>query len=96
MPCLCHDVATVIVHGLAGARPLTGAGVKEAMEDIKLIPSASGAPGTCLRFGRYIRQGWMGVDYLVARRVLPDASGARLPRCAQREHLTRRRRSASA
>jgi hypothetical protein len=75
MPCLCSDVATVIVRGLAGARPLTGAGVKDAMEDIKLIPSASGAPGTCLRFGRYIRQGWMGVDYLVARRVLPDASG---------------------
>ena len=74
MPCLCHDVATVIAHGLGGARPLTGAGVKDAMEDIKLIPSASGAPGTCLRFGRYIRQGWMGVDYLVARRVLPDAS----------------------
>ena len=74
MPCLCHDVATVIVRGLAGARPLTGEGVKDAMEDIKLIPSASGAPGTCLRFGRYIRQGWMGVDYLVARRVLPDAS----------------------
>jgi ABC-type branched-subunit amino acid transport system substrate-binding protein len=74
MPCLCHDVATVIVRGLAGARPLTGAGVKDAIEDIKLIPSASGAPGTCLRFGRYIRQGWMGVDYLVARRVLPDAS----------------------
>jgi ABC-type branched-subunit amino acid transport system substrate-binding protein len=74
MPCLCHDVATVIVRGLAGARPLTGAGVKAAMEDIKLIPSASGAPGTCLRFGRHIRQGWMGVDYLVARRVLPDAS----------------------
>jgi branched-chain amino acid transport system substrate-binding protein len=74
MPCLCHDVATVIVQGLAGARPLTGAGVKEAIEGIKFIPSASGAPGTCLRFGRYIRQGWMGVDYLVARKVLPDAS----------------------
>ncbi len=74
MPGLCRDVATVIVLGLASARPLTGAGVKAAMEDIKLVPSASGAPGTCLRFGRFIRQGWMGVDYLVARRVLPDAS----------------------
>lgn len=74
MPGLCHDVAAVIVRGLAGARPLTGAGVKEAIENVKLVPSASGAPGTCLRFGRYIRQGWMGVDYLVARRVLPDAS----------------------
>lgn len=74
MPGLCRDVATVMVLGLAGARPLTGAGVKEAIENIKLVPSASGAPGTCLRFGRYIRQGWMGVDYLVARKVLPDAS----------------------
>lgn len=74
MPVLCSDVATVIALGLAGARPLTGAGVKEAIENIKLVPSASGAPGTCLRFGRYIRQGWMGVDYLVARKVLPDAS----------------------
>lgn len=86
MPGLCRDVATVIVLGLAGARPLTGAGVKDAIEDIKLVPSASGAPGTCLRFGRYIRQGWMGVDYLVARRVLPDAS-AHVFHAAPSEHI---------
>lgn len=73
-PCYGHDVGTVIAHGLAGARPLTGEGVRDAIERIKLVPSASGAPGTCLRFGRYIRQGWMGTDYLVTRRVLPDAS----------------------
>ena len=73
-PCYGHDVGTVIAHGLGGARPLTGEGVRDAIERIKLVPSASGAPGTCLRFGRYIRQGWMGTDYLVARRVLPDAS----------------------
>jgi branched-chain amino acid transport system substrate-binding protein len=87
MPVLCRDVATVMVRGLAGARPLTGAGVKEAIEDIKLVPSASGAPGTCLRFGRYIRQGWMGVDYLVARRVLPDAS-AHVFHAAPSEHIS--------
>ena len=40
MPCLCHDVATVIVRGLAGARPLTGAGVKDAMEDSQADPAA--------------------------------------------------------
>jgi ABC-type branched-subunit amino acid transport system substrate-binding protein len=74
MPGLCHDVATVITRALAGARPLTGPGVKDAMEGVKFVPAASGAPGTCLQFGRYNRQGWMGVDYLVARRVLPDAS----------------------
>jgi branched-chain amino acid transport system substrate-binding protein len=88
LPGLCHDVATVIVRGLAGARPLTGAGVKDAIEDIKLVPSASGAPGTCLRFGRYIRQGWMGVDYLVARRVLPDAS-AHVFHAAPSGHISR-------
>lgn len=74
MPGLCHDAATVIVRGLAAARPLTGGGVKTGMEQVKLVPSASGAPGTYLRFGRFIRQGWMGSDYLVARRVLPDGS----------------------
>jgi branched-chain amino acid transport system substrate-binding protein len=75
MPGLCHDVATVIVRGLAAARPLTGEGVKHGIEQVKLIPSASGAPGTFLRFGRYIRQGWLGSDYLIARRVLADGSG---------------------
>jgi hypothetical protein len=75
MPGLAYDVATVIVRGLASARPLTGEGVKRGIEQVKLIPSASGAPGTFLRFGEYIRQGWLGSDYLVARRVLPDGSG---------------------
>lgn len=88
MPGLCRDVATVIVLGLAGARPLTGAGVKDALEDIKLVPSASGAPGTCIRFGQFIRQGWMGVDYLVARRVLPDAS-AHVFHAAPSQYLSR-------
>lgn len=75
MPGLCHDVATVIARGLAAARPLTGEGVKHGIEQVKLVPSASGAPGTFLRFGRYIRQGWLGSDYLIARRVLSDGSG---------------------
>lgn len=74
MPGLAHDAATVIARGLSAARPLTGEGVKNGIEQVKLIPSASGAPGTFLRFGRHIRQGWLGSDYLVARRVLPDGT----------------------
>jgi ABC-type branched-subunit amino acid transport system substrate-binding protein len=73
--CFGHDAGTVIARGLAGARPLTGEGVRDGIERIKLVPAASGAPGTRIRFGKYIRQGWMGADYLIARRVLPDASG---------------------
>jgi ABC-type branched-subunit amino acid transport system substrate-binding protein len=74
MPVYCYDMARVIVSALADARPLTGRGVKEALERVKMLPAASGAPGTRLRFGKFIRQGWVGSEYLVARRVLPDGS----------------------
>jgi len=74
MPVYCHDRARVIGSALASAKPLTGTGVKEALEHVKMVPAASGAPGTYLRFGRFIRQGWVGAEYLVARRVLPDGS----------------------
>ncbi|MET0476018.1 MAG: ABC transporter substrate-binding protein [Mycobacterium sp.] len=88
MPLLCHDAAVVITRGLAAARPLTGEGVKQGMEQVKLVPSASGAPGTFLRFGRFIRQGWMGTDYLIARRVLPDGS-AHVFHAAPSAHMSR-------
>jgi branched-chain amino acid transport system substrate-binding protein len=74
MPVYCHDMGRVIALALAGAKPLTGRGVKEALERVKMVPAATGAPGTKLRFGRFIRQGFMGAEYLVARRVLADGS----------------------
>jgi branched-chain amino acid transport system substrate-binding protein len=74
-PVYCCDVGRVMMSALATARPLTGAGVKDALEKIKMMPAASGAPGTRLGFGKYIHRGWMGSEFLVARRVLPDASG---------------------
>ena len=67
-------MARVIMTAISDARPLTGRGVKEALERIKMLPAASGAPGTRLRFGRFIRQGWVGSEYLVARRILDDGS----------------------
>jgi branched-chain amino acid transport system substrate-binding protein len=73
-PLYCYDVARLMLTALANARPLTGAGVKDALEKIKMLPAATGAPGTRLRFGRHIRHGWMGSEFLVARRALPDGS----------------------
>jgi ABC-type branched-subunit amino acid transport system substrate-binding protein len=73
-PPYCYDVGRMMLLAIAGAKPLTGPGVKDALEKIKMLPAASGAPGTRLRFGRYIRHGWMGSEFLVARRVLPDGS----------------------
>jgi len=73
-PLYCYDVGRMMVTAIADARPLTGRGVKEALERIKMMPAATGAPGTRLRFGKFIRHGWVGSEFLVARRVLPDAS----------------------
>jgi hypothetical protein len=74
-PLYCCDVGRLMMTALATARPLTGPGVKDALEKVKMMPAASGAPGTRLGFGKFIRRGWMGSEFLVARRVLPDASG---------------------
>ncbi len=73
-PPVCFDVGRVLMLGLSQARPLTGPGVKESLERIKMLPASTGAPGTRIRFGRFIRQGWMGSEFLVARRVLDDGS----------------------
>lgn len=74
-PLYCCDVGRLMMTALAAARPLTGEGVKDALEKIKMLPAATGAPGTRIGFGKFIRRGWMGSEFLVARRVLPDASG---------------------
>jgi hypothetical protein len=68
-PSLGYDFGACIAAALADAHPLTGAGVRNGLERIKFIEAASGAPGTRIRFGHYIRQGWMGSEYLVARRM---------------------------
>lgn len=73
-PLYVYDVGRVMMTAIANARPLTGAGVKAALEGIKMMPAAIGAPGTRMRFGRWIRQGWVGSEFLVARRLLPDGS----------------------
>ncbi len=74
-PLLAYDVGRMMLTAVATARPLTGKGVKAALERIKMMPAATGAPGTRLRFGKFIRHGWVGSEFLVARRVLDDASG---------------------
>ena len=52
--------------------------VQEALERVKMVPAASGAPGTYLSFGKWTRRGWMGAGYLVARELDPDGVTSRL------------------
>jgi branched-chain amino acid transport system substrate-binding protein len=78
VPVVNRDIATVLLHAFADAHPLTPRGVKEAIERVKMLPAASGAPGTRLSFGRWTRRGWMGSGYLVARQLEPEFGKARL------------------
>jgi ABC-type branched-subunit amino acid transport system substrate-binding protein len=72
VPVVNHDLATILLHAFADAHPLTPRGVKEALERVKMIPAASGSPGTRLSFGKWTRRGWMGAGYLVARKLAPE------------------------
>ncbi len=78
VPVVNRDLATVLLHAFADARPLSPKGVKEALERVKLLPAASGAPGTRISFGKWMHRGWMGAGYLVARRLDPDGTTAYL------------------
>ena len=69
VPVVNHDVATAFLLAFADAHPLTPRGVKEALERVKMVPAATGAPGTRVSFGKWTRRGWMGAGYLVARQL---------------------------
>jgi ABC-type branched-subunit amino acid transport system substrate-binding protein len=78
LPLVNRDFATVLLHAFADAHPLSPRGVKEALERVKMVPAAAGAPGTRLSFGKWTRRGWMGAGYLVARQLNPDGHTSRL------------------
>jgi len=78
VPVVNRDLATVLLHAFADAHPLSPRGVKEALERVKMLPAASGAPGTRLSFGQWTRRGWMGAGYLVARRLHADGVNSSL------------------
>ena len=78
VPVVNRDIATVLLRAFADARPLSPRGVKESLERVKMLPAASGAPGTMLRFGNWSHRAWMGAGYLVARRLDPDGVNSHL------------------
>jgi branched-chain amino acid transport system substrate-binding protein len=66
-----RDVAVALREAFAQASPLSRRGTKEALERVKMLPAASGAPGTRISFGKWNRHGWTAAGYLVARTLDP-------------------------
>src|SRR4029079_6548812 len=71
-PVVSRDAAVSFLRAFADAQPLSPRGVMEALERVKMVPAASGSPGTCISFGKWTRRGWMGAGYLTARSLNPD------------------------
>jgi ABC-type branched-subunit amino acid transport system substrate-binding protein len=78
VPVVNRDIATALLRAFADACPLSPRGVKEALERVKMLPAASGAPGTRVCFGKWTRRAWMGAGYLVARKLDPDGINSHL------------------
>jgi branched-chain amino acid transport system substrate-binding protein len=78
VPVVNRDVAVTLLHALTDAHPLSPRGVMEALERVKMLPAASGAPGTRVSFGKWTRRAWMGAGYLVARTLDPDGVNSHL------------------
>ena len=78
VPVVNRDVAATLLRAFTDAHPLSPRGVKVALERVKMLPAAAGAPGTRVSFGKWTRRAWMGAGYLVARQLDADGVNSRL------------------
>ena len=78
VPVVNFDIANALLRAVADAHPLTPDGVRAALERVKMVPAASGSPGTYLSFGNWLHRGWVGSGYLVARQLDPDGVNSHL------------------
>ncbi|WP_299565503.1 ABC transporter substrate-binding protein [uncultured Mycolicibacterium sp.] len=78
VPVVNHDIANTLLHAVIDARPLSPRGLRDALERVKMLPAAAGAPGTRVSLGNWCHRAWMGAGYLVARRLDPDGTNSHL------------------
>jgi branched-chain amino acid transport system substrate-binding protein len=73
-----YDMGQLVAEGIARAPELSCSGVREGLQEIKLVPAAEGYEGTTLGFGRWDRGALKG-SYLVLRQWR-DGKTIELPR----------------
>jgi len=72
---LSYDCGAVIARALSKAHPMTPLGVKHGLEQVKMLPAATGGPGAVLSFAPYVRRAWLSADFIVLREVPEELSG---------------------
>jgi branched-chain amino acid transport system substrate-binding protein len=91
-----YDTGQLLAQGIGRARPLSTEGVRSGLEAVKMLPGASGGPGTMLGYAPYAHRGWLAQDYLVISRVQAGFADEGLMSRASTEvvhHMTPRSRS---
>ncbi|WP_428338910.1 ABC transporter substrate-binding protein [Mycobacterium sp.] len=63
-----YDMANVVAHGLANARPCSRDGLRRGLEMVRRVPATAGGPGNMLSFGPYDHRGYKG-DYITLRQI---------------------------
>jgi branched-chain amino acid transport system substrate-binding protein len=73
VPVVNRNIAVTLLRALSHAHSMGPRGLKEALGRVKMVPAVSGAPGHAGILRQLDPAGWMGLGYLVARRL--DADG---------------------
>jgi ABC-type branched-subunit amino acid transport system substrate-binding protein len=63
-----YDMGIVTAIALGRMRLATPAGLRDALETVRRVPSCTGAPGTVITFGPSDHRGYRGADFLILRR----------------------------
>jgi ABC-type branched-subunit amino acid transport system substrate-binding protein len=66
---LYRDGMVALLEGICSAPILTPKGVKQGLEQVRMIPAAMGGARTSISFGPYDRKGHKGMDNMVVRRL---------------------------
>jgi len=74
-PAHLYDFGRLLAEGIARARPLTPEGVKRGLEQVRMVPSTLGAPGTVMSLGPYDHRAYKGPGYLVLRTMRNGVEG---------------------
>ena len=66
---LYRDGMVALLEGIAAAPILTPRGVREGLENVRMVPAAIGGDRTVLSFGPFDHKGHKGMDNMVIRRL---------------------------
>lgn len=69
MAAIYYDGIRALLEGVVLAPILTPEGVRRGLEDVKMLPAASGGPRNVISFGPWDHRGIKGMDVMIMRRI---------------------------